>query len=161
MSIGLFIGRFQPFHKGHLAIVKLALEQVDFLKIVLGTKQESRTSRNPLSWEERSNIIKACLEDEGISNFEIFTLDDIPDNNAYPSYVRGEVGPFDVVFTGENELVKQLFSASGYSVIDSDRLNGWMATEIRDRIIAGKDYSSLVPKRVFELLESGLKKFIS
>ena len=34
MSTGLFIGRFQPFHRGHLATVKYALKKVDALVIV-------------------------------------------------------------------------------------------------------------------------------
>jgi len=34
---GLFVGRFQPFHKGHLRAVKDILGKVDELVIVVGS----------------------------------------------------------------------------------------------------------------------------
>ena len=160
MSIGLFVGRFQPFHKGHLAIIKLALSQVDFLKIVLGSKQKSRDGKNPFTAKEREEMIKAVLDEEGIKEYSITALNDIPDNDAYPNYVKDNVGQFDVVFSGENELVKQLFTQDGYKVVDSNRLNGWMATEIRERIINNQDYKDLVPAKIYSILEKGMKDII-
>jgi len=46
---GLFVGRFQPFHKGHLKAMKDILEKVDELVIVVGSSQYSHTMDNPLA----------------------------------------------------------------------------------------------------------------
>ncbi|MEM2947357.1 MAG: adenylyltransferase/cytidyltransferase family protein, partial [Candidatus Bathyarchaeia archaeon] len=34
---GLFVGRFQPFHKGHLSVIEDILKEVDELVIVVGS----------------------------------------------------------------------------------------------------------------------------
>ena len=36
---GLYVGRFQPFHLGHLGAVKSILEDVEELVIVIGSAQ--------------------------------------------------------------------------------------------------------------------------
>ena len=160
MKIGLFIGRFQPFHNGHLAIIKQALKNVNHLKIVLGTKQESRTGKNPLTWEERKDIITQTLEAESISNYEIFALNDIPNDNEYPSYVKENVGNFDIVFSGENPLVKKLFTEAGHEVITSHRINNWIATEIRRKMRNDESIKDLVPGTTLKLLTEKYKEKI-
>ena len=54
-EVGLYIGRFQPFHKGHKSIVESALKQCDRLIIGIGSSQETRTKRNTFSYEERES----------------------------------------------------------------------------------------------------------
>ena len=56
-KIGLYIGRFQPFHKGHKSVVETALKQCDKLVIAVGSSQEERTKRNPFSYKEREQMI--------------------------------------------------------------------------------------------------------
>ncbi|MFZ0697114.1 MAG: adenylyltransferase/cytidyltransferase family protein, partial [Nitrososphaeraceae archaeon] len=41
MYRGLFIGRFQPFHLGHLATIKFALKTVEQLVITVGSADKS------------------------------------------------------------------------------------------------------------------------
>ena len=56
-KVGLYIGRFQPFHMGHLSIVKRALKECDTLVIAIGSSQENRTKKNPFTFEERKAFI--------------------------------------------------------------------------------------------------------
>lgn len=59
----VFIGRFQPFHNGHLAVAKAAFEYGDHLLFVAGSIQEPRTSKNPFNFDERRTMIhQAMLE---------------------------------------------------------------------------------------------------
>ena len=50
---GLLIGRFQPFHLGHLEALKFALSKVDNLWLGLGSSNKSIEKSNPFSAEER------------------------------------------------------------------------------------------------------------
>ncbi len=73
------LGRFQPFHNGHLKCVKEALNNSDKLLIVIGSSQESRTERNPFSLLERKTMIKEIFKNEGIdlNRIEFIGLDDL------------------------------------------------------------------------------------
>ena len=57
----VFIGRFQPFHKGHESVVKEALKQAKEVIVVVGSSFEARTLRNPFTFEERKSMIKAVI----------------------------------------------------------------------------------------------------
>lgn len=50
---GLFVGRFQPFHLGHLMAIKDVLEEVDELVIVIGSAQCSHDVDDPFTAGER------------------------------------------------------------------------------------------------------------
>lgn len=60
-KIGLYIGRFQPFHKGHRSVVVEALTKCDKLVIAIGSSQESGTERNPFNYEFRKMIIERSM----------------------------------------------------------------------------------------------------
>ena len=62
MKHGLFVGRFQPFHNGHLHAVKFALGKVDVLWIAIGSAQKSYEKKNPFTAGERLTMIKAVLD---------------------------------------------------------------------------------------------------
>ena len=53
----VFVGRFQPFHYGHLACVKEALEHAKHVLILIGTANSRRTARNPFTYDERQRMI--------------------------------------------------------------------------------------------------------
>lgn len=76
-KIGLYIGRFQPIHEGHCHIIKKALSSCDKLIVVIGSAQESRTERNPFTYEERERFIRNIFYEE-IRNGTLIVLG-IPD----------------------------------------------------------------------------------
>lgn len=43
----VFIGRFQPFHAGHLKVVQEGLKQADKLILLIGSAWQPRNTRNP------------------------------------------------------------------------------------------------------------------
>lgn len=55
------IGRFQPFHDGHKALIERALELSPHVVVFVGSVQESRTEKNPFTYEERRAMIKATF----------------------------------------------------------------------------------------------------
>ena len=45
----VFIGRFQPFHRGHKAVVDEALQRADEVIMLIGSANLPRSLRNPFS----------------------------------------------------------------------------------------------------------------
>jgi bifunctional NMN adenylyltransferase/nudix hydrolase len=60
-DIGIYMGRFQPFHAGHLKTVLLALESCRQVLLILGSHRVAPNIRNPWSSEERIQLIQSCL----------------------------------------------------------------------------------------------------
>ncbi len=63
---GLFVGRFQPFHKGHLNAVKFILKQVEELILVVGSAQHSHDSVNPFTTGERIYMVRLAFKESRI-----------------------------------------------------------------------------------------------
>lgn len=57
----VLIGRFQPFHNGHLALFEQALQRAQQVVVVLGSAHQARSAKNPWIWEERREMIFASL----------------------------------------------------------------------------------------------------
>lgn len=53
MKTAVYIGRFQPFHEGHIACVKKILETHDRVIIYI-RKGKAKSAENPYSFEDRS-----------------------------------------------------------------------------------------------------------
>ena len=58
----VFIGRFQPLHLGHEAIIRKAYEISETPIIIVGSSTASRSLRNPFSYEERRDMIEGAIE---------------------------------------------------------------------------------------------------
>jgi bifunctional NMN adenylyltransferase/nudix hydrolase len=58
VKYGVFIGRFQPLHAGHLNSINKIVEQGLIPVILIGSAQERGTEKNPLSFVERRNLIE-------------------------------------------------------------------------------------------------------
>ncbi len=152
----LFVGRFQPFHKGHLSTVKQILEKFDELIIMIGSAQYSHTEHNPFTAGERIEIIKETLLDENIP-FEAIYIIPVPDTGIHPiwvAHVQSLVPSFDVVFT-HNKLVEKLFTDKGIKVqhtrlLDRAHISG---TEIRKKIAKQENWEQYVPPKTAELIK--------
>lgn len=54
---GVTIGRFQPFHIGHMHLIDRALQHCENLILVIGSINEPRNLYNPFTFQERSEMI--------------------------------------------------------------------------------------------------------
>ena len=63
-SVGLIVGRFQVFHKGHEHMIRSALDICDTVLIFIGSAQEENTQKNPFSYMRRLCTIKKVFYDE-------------------------------------------------------------------------------------------------
>ena len=76
----IFIGRFQPLHRGHLKAIKWILKKEKEIFIIIGSFQESLTKNNPFSFQERKEMIEKTLKAEKIKNFKIYGISDFKNN---------------------------------------------------------------------------------
>lgn len=65
MSVALLPGRFQPFHRGHLAIAQTAVADGHELLVMIGSAQEAATWENPFSAGERREMIATGMAEIG------------------------------------------------------------------------------------------------
>lgn len=152
---GLFVGRFQPFHKGHLEAIKDALKEVDELVIVVGSAQYSHRTDNPFTVGERLTMIHKALEEAGIlSRCWIVPVPDVHVHMMWVSQIVGYTPKFDVVYANE-PLTKRLFLEAGFKVktVPFHQREVYSATEIRERMLKGKNWKQLVPKSVAQYIE--------
>ncbi|QQR84055.1 nicotinamide-nucleotide adenylyltransferase [Candidatus Peregrinibacteria bacterium] len=157
MKKGLYIGRFQPFHLGHLSAVKQALIQVDFLMIGIGSSQYSGTEKNPFPLELRQQMIQRSLADAGVEEdrYQIIPIPDIHNNPKWPAHVRSLVGDFDVLFMANVGIVKELFET--YDSVKIEPLKKEVdisATQIRELMKSGGQWQKFVPKATTEVINS-------
>ena len=156
MKRGLFVGRFQPFHNGHLEVIKRILAEVDELIIIVGSSQYSHKLDNPFTAGERITMIKKALEENKIDSSKIWIIP-VPDVHQHALWVSQIVGyspKFDMVFTNES-LTNRLFTEARFNVksVPFIKRNIYSATEIRKRMINGEDWEKLVPSSVSKFIK--------
>ncbi|NHV96619.1 MAG: nicotinamide-nucleotide adenylyltransferase [Thaumarchaeota archaeon] len=152
---GLLVGRFQPFHTGHLHAVRYALEKVEELCILVGSADKSHQLDNPFTAGERVYMIKAALEEAGIDCRRVLIIP-LPDSSAHSLWVasvKAAVPKFDVVFSND-PLTRRLFQEEGFTVLDIPFYERptFSATEVRRRMLMGEPWEELVPRAVAKII---------
>lgn len=114
---GLLVGRMQPFHRGHLQVIKRILREVDELIICVGSAQLSHSTRDPFTAGERVMMLTKALSENGIpaSRYYIIPVQDIECNALWVAHIKMLTPPFDRVYSG-NPLSR------GFSVRTAMRL---------------------------------------
>lgn len=156
MNYSLFIGRFQPFHKGHLSVIKDILSKGENLIIGIGSAEENYLPENPFTAGERYEMICNTLQAESIdlSQTAIIPIRNINNYALWVRHIELYLPKFNKVYTG-SKIVKNLFEQEGkYEVCGVDKKLEIDATLIRQKILAGKNWEDLVPKKVRDYLIS-------
>ena len=160
---GLLIGRFQPFHIGHLSAVRFALSRVEKLWIGIGSSNKSNEKRNPFTADERKEMILASLDPETAARVEVYYVPDTGDHERWTYHVDSIVPGYDVVFSND-EFTISLYQKRGIEVVPVPLLQREMisGTNIREMIAAGKDWTGLVPAGTKQvLLKIGARERLS
>ena len=152
---GVFVGRFQPFHKGHLGVVKRILEGINELVLIIGSSQYSHTLDNPFTAGERITMIRKAIEEENIQLSSIWAVP-VPDVHQHALWVSQIVSyspKFDVAYTNE-PLTHRLFIEAGFKVksVPLIKRKVYSATEIRRRMINEENWEELVPISVADFI---------
>ena len=156
---GLLIGRFQPFHLGHLDALRFALSKVDKLWIGLGSSNKPLEKNNPISAEERKEMILSSIDKSMKQRIQIYFIPDLENHIKWIEFIATLVPKFDVIFTND-ELTRHLYSKRGVEVlsipfVNRDILSG---TNIRDMIISDQKWEDLVPEGTKNFLYKTIAK---
>jgi nicotinamide-nucleotide adenylyltransferase len=153
MTRGIYIGRFQPYHDGHHAMVEHIVDEVDELVLGIGSADVSHTTHDPFTAGERVLMLTKALGEFDLPTY-VVPLEDIERNAVWVGHVQSMCPAFDVAYSN-NPLVVQLFEEADIEVkqspmFDRERLEG---TDIRERMLHGDAWTDRVPDVVVEVIE--------
>jgi len=151
----LIFGRFQPFHFGHLNVVKWALDDFDELVLLVGMADESHTLLNPFTAGERIWMIREALKAEGVNLSRIVTAT-VPTMSVYVGnafYIINLVPKIKAIIT-RNPVIAQVFSDAGLEVMSPPEFDRskFRGSYIRKLMLEDEEWESLVPKTVAEII---------
>jgi nicotinamide-nucleotide adenylyltransferase len=155
---GLFIGRFQPLHNGHINSIKYCLNKVDELVIVIGSSDKSFEFKNPFTAGERLEIIREAIfkeiKKEALQKIFLIPVPDIGIHRLWTYNVDLLVPRYSIVFTNDR-FTTMLFKERGVEIIhpeliDREKLS---ATEVRYRIANDKNWKELVSTGTVKIIE--------
>ncbi|MFA4982994.1 MAG: nicotinamide-nucleotide adenylyltransferase [Candidatus Micrarchaeia archaeon] len=153
--VALFIGRFQPFHKGHLSAVRWIAKKSGSVLVVIGSAQNSFEPKNPFSAAERKRMVKAQLASASLGKkCRILTLNDVNDNAKWATHVDAHVPRYDIVYSN-NPLVVRLMRKAGKTVraLPFFKKRKYEGKRIRVIMKEGEKWQDRVPPKVRLLLK--------
>ena len=155
---GLFIGRFQPFHLGHMSAIKFALNYVEELIVVIGSAQKSHERRHPFTAGERIRMINSSLnahDDVDTKRILLIPIPDVDIHSLWTHHLDILVPSYTVVFTNDS-FTRLLFKERCIEVIQPKlyRREELSATEVRYRIANDGDWRRLLTPQTIDIIES-------
>ena len=165
------LGRFQPFHRGHEALLIAAedwrrknAENLSLI-IAIGSSNREESLQNPWSAEERSAMVEAWLSESGIQDVEIVSIPDIEDPPNWVPHAEQYHGISGILFTSDPPSA-ELYEAAGWKVLTAplenrDSFEGWrvretarMLSTIADEEAVRAVLSQTIPSVVVEYMVS-------
>lgn len=158
----LFVGRFQPFHRGHLMVVQGMTKVCDRIVIAVGSCKKSQTYDNPFDAQERIEMIQRALQDKNIipkHDVTFVEVEDTESDDEWAKLVLEKSGEVTTLWTG-NDRTKKCFANTGIEVQDITKVPGISSTEVRERIKNDGDWQGLLPDIVASYIKSigGVKR---
>ena len=152
----LFVGRFQPFHLGHLSAIKAILKKHDQVIIVIGSAEDNYAKENPFTAGERFEMIYNTLIDEGIEwkQFHIMPVRNIENYSIWTTHVDQYLPKgISTIYSG-SPIVQELYKQYGkYDVKPVKMSKKISATIVRNKMKKGiKTWKKDVPEKVAEVI---------
>lgn len=159
-----FIGRFQPFHNGHKAVVDAALKRAKKVAIVIGSDQQPRSARNPFTTKERIEMISSVYPEEVTQNRIQFCpqvdhtynmdrwIGGIQSSAMAVSQTPFNPDPVNMGLIGHSKDASSFYLKSfpTWDSVEVDNVDGVSATDIRNAFFANDLLSveHLMPQKV-------------
>ncbi len=132
MSIAIFPGNFQPFHIGHLLVVKGMVKSSSRVIIVVCTGDDTD---QPFSKEEVQEMISSALLANDILDAEMIFVTDSEDDGEWIDKILEEAGnPEDPMIWSGNEDVLRIANELNIKTKEIKHAPGFVSEEIRQMI---------------------------
>ena len=168
----VFIGRFEPFHNGHHAVIKHALAQSKKLIVLIGSANKPRTTKNPWNVSEREVMIREAVgasadriiirplsdhlynETLWVSDAQRVVADAVREDGGSSS--EASIG---LIGRDKDSSSYYLREFPQWELIDVQQSEVMSATELREHLFAGDEGALLmikanVPGPVFGMLDA-------
>ncbi|MFZ2987316.1 bifunctional nicotinamide-nucleotide adenylyltransferase/Nudix hydroxylase [Ideonella sp.] len=139
VHVSVLVGRFQPFHRAHLALLRRALELSPQCIVVIGSAFQARTPKNPLTWSERAEMIRLALSQDERARVQFLPVRDYYDEARWVNAVREGVSaacqqPTNVMLVGhfKDATSTYLQGFPGWSLTAVERQTSADGTHLRD-----------------------------
>ncbi len=167
----VFIGRFEPFHNGHQAVIARALSLAQHVIVLVGSANTPRSIRNPWNFCEREVMMRAAFPNEAARLLIRPLRDHLYNDALWVSEVQRTVAECtkDAPKTPKIGLIGHQKDQSSYylemfpqwELVSSANVAGVSATDLRDYLFdnesrdLGKDLliQAAVPAPVFSMLK--------
>lgn len=151
------MGRFQPFHNGHMELVKQILNECDEIIIAITSSQFNYLEKDPFTAGERIEMIHNSLRDSDVDLTRCFVIGVENQFNiaTWSSYLKAALPKFDIVYSG-NDYVQMLLADSGIEVMSPKFLDRtqYNATKIRKMIVSDEQWQKFVPSAVVDFIRT-------
>lgn len=165
------LGRFQPFHNGHAAMIinaeEYRLENFPELKLIIavGSSNRPQTLKNPWSESERMEMILYWLDNEANIDAKIVSIPDIEDPPNWVSHAERYHGESGVFFSSDLTS-SELYESSKWpvismSLVERERFEGWRVRETARMLSTINDDNAIkmilgqsVPETIIDFLIS-------
>jgi nicotinamide-nucleotide adenylyltransferase len=125
---GLYLGRFQPLHKGHAFVISRMFCDCENVIIAVGSAQEEGTIRNPLSYSFRERLIRRAYGyyDDRLTIVPIRDRDVYSDDSSWGDYLLKQISEYtdlkpDVIFEGDEDTNAHWYDNLNIKVIKIPR----------------------------------------
>ena len=93
IDVAVCVGRFQPFHVGHLSLVRHALDAAPRAVVVIGSAFQARSPKNPFTWQERAQMVRLAVGPDAAARLVFLPVRDFYDEGRWVAAVRDGVAP--------------------------------------------------------------------
>ncbi len=149
-KLGVLLGRFQPFHKGHERAVGWMLSRHWKIVVAIGSSDKKRQQDNPFSAKERAWMIRE-VEKKHLKWRGRIKLALVPDREKHADWMKGMLRKFPpekFVIYSNNPIVRMIFEKEGFeakphTLFSRGKFEG---RKIRGLAARGEGVAKLVPK---------------
>lgn len=165
----IYIGRFEPVHNGHMALLQRALDSARNVIVVMGSAWQARSPKNPFTCHERADMMLEALTETDRARVQVLPMRDYYNEALWVQAVRKGVGQIaaadahvGLVGHFKDATSSYLSAFPGWELIHVERQGRIDATAIRDAYFGAtpgtvrarlSDLASQMPESTLGFLE--------